>query len=109
LGPEPFITFHSKFLAYAASLQSKIHRTDEDNHTLTSMNLLTSTIASGYSCTLAKLEQLISHGDITSDLVYAILIPRSLLVMRCAITGLPRIFKLTSWVRTHRPEANVPD
>ena len=67
---------------------------------LTSVNLLTSTIASDYSRTLAKLERLTSHGEITSDLFYAILIPRSLMVARCAITGLPRIFKLTSWVRT---------
>jgi hypothetical protein len=67
---------------------------------LTSVNLLTSTIASDYSHTLAKLERLTSHGEITFDLFYAILIPRSLMVARCAITGLPRIFKLTSWVRT---------
>ena len=69
---------------------------------LTSVNLLTSTIASDYSRTLAKLEWFTSHGEITSDLFYAILIPRSLMpVARCAIAGLPRIFKLTSWVRTH--------
>jgi hypothetical protein len=30
----------------------------------------------------------------------SILTPRSLTVVRCAITGLPQIFKLTSWVRT---------
>jgi hypothetical protein len=67
---------------------------------LTSVNLLTSTIASDYSRTLTKLERLTSHGEIAPDLFYAILIPRSLMVARCAITGLPRIFKLTSWVRT---------
>ena len=67
---------------------------------LTSVNLLTSTIATDYSRTLSKLERLTSHGEITFDLFYAILIPRSLMVARCAITGLPRIFKLTSWVRT---------
>jgi hypothetical protein len=67
---------------------------------LTSVNLLTSTIASDYSRTLTKLERLASHGEIAPDLFYAILIPRSLMVARCAITGLPRIFKLTSWVRT---------
>jgi len=100
LDPELFITFYSEFLAYAASLQSKKRRTDQDDHMLTSVNLLTSTIATDYSRTLSKLERLTSHGEITFDLFYAILIPRSLMVARCAITGLPRIFKLTSWVRT---------
>jgi hypothetical protein len=66
---------------------------------LTSVNLLTSTIASDYSRTLAKLERLTSHREITSDLFYAILIPLSLMVARCAITGLPRIFKLTSLIK----------
>lgn len=67
---------------------------------LTSVNLLTSTIASDYSRTLAKFERLTSHGEITFDLFYAILIPRSHMVEHCVITGLPRIFNLTPWVLT---------
>jgi hypothetical protein len=48
---------------------------------------------------LATINKLISHSEITFDLIYAILIPNSIVVTRCAITGLPRLFKLTSWQR----------
>ena len=63
------------------------------------MNLLTSTIANDYRVTLATINRLISHSEITFDLIYAILIPRSIMVTRCAITGLPRLFELASWQR----------
>ena len=66
-------------------------------HTLNSVNLLTSTIANDYRVTLATINSLISHSEITFDLIYAILIPRSIMVARCAITGLPCLFRLTYW------------
>ena len=74
-------------------------RRPEDTHIINSVNLLTSTIASDYRVTLATINRLISHSEITFDLLYAILIPRSVMVARCAITGLPRLFELTSWQR----------
>ena len=43
---------------------------------------------------------LTSHGETSSNLFYAILILRSIIVARCAITGLKRLFKATSWIRT---------
>lgn len=63
------------------------------------MNLLTSTIASDYRHTLAKIERLTSHGEITFDLLYAILLPGQLMVAKCAITNLPRLFELVSWTK----------
>ena len=66
---------------------------------INSVNLLTSTIANDYRVTLATINRLISHSEITFDLIYAILIPRSIMVARCAITGLPRLFELISWQR----------
>ncbi|KDR70007.1 hypothetical protein GALMADRAFT_145052 [Galerina marginata CBS 339.88] len=100
LDPEIFVTFYPDFVQYAANLQAKKKRTEEESNTLASVNLLTSTIASDYSVTLATIDRLTTHGEITFDLLYAILVPRSLIVTRCAITGLPRLFKLVSWVRT---------
>jgi len=100
LDPEIFITFHSRFKEYAATLEAKKNRSEEDNHILSSVNLLNSTIASDYRVTLTKINRLTSHGEITFDTLYAILVPKSLMVTRCAITGLPRLFELVSWVRT---------
>ncbi|KDR69962.1 hypothetical protein GALMADRAFT_255287 [Galerina marginata CBS 339.88] len=100
LDPEIFITFYPNFLEYSANLEAKKRRTEEENNMLLSVNLLTSTIASDYRVTLATIDRLTSHGEITFDLLYSILVPRSLMVTRCAITGLPRLFELTSWIRT---------
>ncbi|KAF8882735.1 P-loop containing nucleoside triphosphate hydrolase protein [Gymnopilus junonius] len=100
LDPEIFITFYSEFLKYAADLEAKKGRTEQEKNMLISVNLLNSTIASDYRLTLATIERLTAHGEITFDLLYAILVPRSLMVTKCAITGLPRLFELTSWIRT---------
>ncbi|KAF8148667.1 P-loop containing nucleoside triphosphate hydrolase protein [Crassisporium funariophilum] len=100
LDPEIFITFHPRFLEYGAALQAKKSRSEEDTHMINSVNLLTSTIASDYRVTLATIQRLTSHSEITFELLFAILVPRSLMVARCAITGLPRLFKMTSWNRT---------
>ena len=61
---------------------------------LFSVNLLTSTIALDYKAVLTEIEQLTSNGEISFDLLYAILIPLCLMVTRCYITGLPRLFQL---------------
>ncbi|KAF8797499.1 P-loop containing nucleoside triphosphate hydrolase protein [Phlegmacium glaucopus] len=100
LDPEVFITFHHLFLEYAENLQAQKRRSEEDTHILNSVNLLTSTIASDYCVTLATINRLVSHSEITFDLIHAILIPRSIMVARCVITGLPRLFRLTDWKRT---------
>jgi len=99
LDPEIFITFHPSFLSYAADLQAKKKLTDQETHLLSSVNLLTSTIASDYRLTLAKIKRLTSHGEITFDLLYSIFVPGEIMVATCSITGLPRLFHLTSWHR----------
>lgn len=99
LSPEIFITFHPHFIEYAETLKAQKKNRPEDIHIINSVNLLTSTIESNYPVTLATINRLISHCEITFDLIYAILIPRSIMVAHCAITGLPRLFELTSWQR----------
>jgi hypothetical protein len=63
------------------------------------VNLLNNTLASDYRLTLAKIKRLTSHGEITFDLLYSILVPGEIMVATCSITGLPRLFHLTSWTR----------
>ncbi|PPR04913.1 hypothetical protein CVT24_007157 [Panaeolus cyanescens] len=100
LDPELFITFHDNFLAYVKDLQTKKRRSEQDTHLINSVELLNKTIAADFKNTLASLKRLTSHGEITFDLLYAILVPRSIFVAKCKITGLPRLFMLTSWIRT---------
>lgn len=99
MDPDIFIAFYPSFLQYAADLTAKKSRTGEETHTLASVNLLLSTIASDFRVTLSKIDRLIGHGEINFDLVFAILVPRTVMVGRCAITGLPRLFELASWTR----------
>lgn len=99
MDPEIFIAYYPSFLQYAADLKAKTSRTTEENHVLASVNVLTSTIASDFRIILNKIDHLTSHGEITFDLLSAILVPRSVMVGRCSITGLPRLFQLASWTR----------
>jgi hypothetical protein len=64
------------------------------------VNTLLSFLATDYRSTLATIERLTSHGEITFDLLYSILVPRSIVVARCAVTGLERLFKLVFFTRT---------
>ncbi|KAG6835827.1 hypothetical protein H0H93_014300 [Arthromyces matolae] len=100
LDPEMFITFFDKFIEYRDGLASKKPKTERDNHILSSINLLLSTISTDYRTTLASINRLTAHNEITFDVLYAILVPRTLFVATCAITGNPRLFKLASATRT---------
>lgn len=70
-----------------------------ETYTHSSVDLLISSLSTDYRSTLANVSKLTSHGEITFDLLYAILVPRSIIVTTCAVTGLPRLFKLISSTR----------
>jgi hypothetical protein len=91
-----FLTFYDEFVAYRDELKTKKPRTEYDNHVLSSVNILLSWLESDYSNTLARIKHLKAHGEMTFDLVYSILVPRSLIVTECAVTAQPRVFRLLS-------------
>ncbi|KAG7443460.1 P-loop containing nucleoside triphosphate hydrolase protein [Guyanagaster necrorhizus] len=96
LDPEVFLTFLDEFKEYRDHLASKKAPTQLDTYVLSSIDLLLSSISSDYKNTIRTINKLKSHGEMTWDLLYSILVPRSILVTRCAITGAPRLFKLES-------------
>lgn len=100
LDPEIFLTFLQEFYDYRDALAAKKARSESDAHLISSVDLLLSTLAADYRTTIATIKQLTSHSEISFGLLYAIFVPRSLIVARCGITGLPRIFKLVSFTRT---------
>lgn len=53
-----------------------------------------------YKSTLASIANLTAHGEITFDLLYAILVPRTILVATCPTTGEPRGLRLLSATKT---------
>jgi len=95
-----FLTFIPEFEKYKPAILAKKQKLLADTHLSSTVNLLLSSLASDYRATLAKIQKLTSHSEITFDLLFAILVPRTLFVTTCAITGLPRLFKLISVQRT---------
>jgi Domain of unknown function (DUF7025) len=95
-----FLTFLQRFIDYRDALVSKKGKSEQETHVLSCVNILLSTLSTDYRGTIASINKLTSHNEITFDLLYALLVPRSIFVARCAITGLPRLFKLESFTRT---------
>ncbi|KAF9012833.1 hypothetical protein BDZ89DRAFT_476607, partial [Hymenopellis radicata] len=101
LEPETFLTFLDEFAEYRDGLAAKKQVKDSlDAYVHSSVSLLLNTLNTDYANTIRTINRLKSHGEITYDLLYAILVPRSLIVTHCAITGAPRLFKLESVAQT---------
>ncbi|KAJ3517036.1 hypothetical protein NLJ89_g764 [Agrocybe chaxingu] len=99
LDPDIFITFYNEFLEYGKALEDKEKRSQQDEYMLSSVNLLTKSLATDFRATLSQIEHLTKFGEMTFPLLFAILVPRCLMVARCSITDLPRVFQLISWNR----------
>ncbi|KAJ6566537.1 P-loop containing nucleoside triphosphate hydrolase protein [Mycena capillaripes] len=100
LEPEIFLTWLHSFISYRDALVANKRRSVQETHVLSSVNLLLSFLSADYRSTIASIERLTAHGEITFDLLYAILVPRTLVVARCAVTGLERLFQLQYFTRT---------
>ncbi|KAJ6534955.1 P-loop containing nucleoside triphosphate hydrolase protein [Mycena capillaripes] len=100
LEPEMFLTWFPRFTDYRDALAGRKQKSEEDANILASVNILLSFVATDYRSTIATIERLTAHGEITFDLLYSVFVPRTLVVARCAITGLERLFELQSFTRT---------
>ncbi|KAJ6587644.1 P-loop containing nucleoside triphosphate hydrolase protein [Mycena vulgaris] len=100
LEPEMFLTWLPNFVAYRDALAALKPRSEQEDNILSSVNVLISFLSTDYRSTIAKIERLTSHGEITFELLYAILVPRTLMVAHCAVTGLERLFQLQHATRT---------
>jgi hypothetical protein len=68
-----------------------------------SVGVLIEYLRKDYRQTIASIENLTSHGEITFDLLYAIMVPRSTLVTHCPITGELRALQLVSATKIPTP------
>jgi hypothetical protein len=100
LDPEILLGFVPKLHEYTKELEHKKPRSDEDTYIFKSVNLLLDTLHTDYAETLSTIQHMVSHGEITFDLLYAIFVPQTILLAECNITGEPRTFKLLSHTRT---------
>ncbi len=60
------------------------------------MEVLVEYLRKDYKSTIAQIENLTSHGEITFDLLHTVMVPRSTLATVCPITGEPRALHLVS-------------
>ncbi|THU96035.1 P-loop containing nucleoside triphosphate hydrolase protein [Dendrothele bispora CBS 962.96] len=97
LHPEILLTFLDEFIEYRDGLAEKKDKSDLDKYVLSSLNVLLDSIHKDYENTITFIKRLRAHREITYDELYAIFVPRTILVARCAVTHLPRLFKLVSW------------
>ncbi|KAJ7783967.1 hypothetical protein DFH07DRAFT_210314 [Mycena maculata] len=98
--PEIFLTWLRNFTEYRDALATQKHRTEQETNVLASVNLLLSFLHQDYRTTIGTIERLTAHGEITFDLLYAIYVPRTLIVARCAVTGQERLFELQYFMRS---------
>ncbi|KAJ4467256.1 P-loop containing nucleoside triphosphate hydrolase protein [Lentinula aciculospora] len=96
IDPEILLIFLDDFIAYRDELASRPKKSDIDTYVLQSVDVLLKCLRTDYANTIATIQKLKAHGEITNKLLYSILVPRSIFVARCAITGQYRLFKLIS-------------
>ena len=63
---------------------------------LATVNVLIDYVRNDYRATIASIDNLTSHGEISFDLLYSIMLPRTILVTTCPLTGELQALKLIS-------------
>jgi hypothetical protein len=94
LGPQLLIACLPLFEEYHANLKRKTNRSQEETSVMASVAVLMEYLHRDYRSTIASIVRLTSHHEITFDLLYAILVPRSILVTTCRVTGEPLALQL---------------
>ncbi|KAJ7362562.1 P-loop containing nucleoside triphosphate hydrolase protein [Mycena albidolilacea] len=92
--PEIFLACLPNLIAYRDALTCRKRSSELESRLLSSVDLLISFVLAQFGSTIANIERLTSQGMITFDLLYTTFLPRTLVVARCAITGLERIYLL---------------
>ena len=88
------LTFLPDFERYASTLQNKASKSEEETLTSKHLDFFLKYIRDEHRSTLSTLQALLAHGEITFDLLWAILVPRSIILTKCKITGEPRALRI---------------
>ena len=80
------LAFLPEFQAYRDGLKAKAEATEDEMHVAMTVDVLISYLRQEYRTTVATIENLTSHGEVTFDLLYAILVPRAIMVTTNPVT-----------------------
>ncbi|OSC99323.1 P-loop containing nucleoside triphosphate hydrolase protein [Trametes coccinea BRFM310] len=86
LDPNLLLAFFPQFEEYEKQLRAAA-RSQQDTNILMTFGVFLDYLRKDYRATLAKIANLTAHGEITFDLLYAILVPRTILITECPATG----------------------
>lgn len=99
LAPELILGFIPEFETYQAELVAKKTPTQEETNVSASLAVLLEYVHRDYKSTISKVRNLKKHKEITHELLYSIMVPRSILITKCPITGEPRALQLVGMNR----------
>lgn len=89
----------------SAALPPTADPASPESLTLAHLAHLTSFVASEHAATIDEVNALLAHDEITFALLWAILLPRTVLYTRCAVTGAPRAVRLVHAEQCSRGQA----
>lgn len=96
LNPKLILAFLPQFQAYMDKLKAKANASEEDLNVIATVEVLFDYFRKDYLATLSSIENLTAHGEITFDLLYAILVPRTIMVMTNPVTREPQALQLAT-------------
>ncbi|KAI0816925.1 P-loop containing nucleoside triphosphate hydrolase protein [Trametes gibbosa] len=102
LSPEMLLTFLPRLERYERKLRDN-SASEDDTSTTTAIHTLAKYLRKEYANTLAQISNLTEHGEITFALLYAILIPSTVIITRCSTTGETRALELLSAAKEYSP------
>lgn len=98
--PELFLGFLPAFEEYRDKLiASKKTASDEDKHVLASVRILIDYLHKDWKRTIATIRNLTSHGEINYELLYAVFVPRTIVITRCPSTNELRALEVVTAVQ----------
>ncbi|KAH9914120.1 P-loop containing nucleoside triphosphate hydrolase protein, partial [Fomitopsis serialis] len=90
------IRFFPQLTEYHQTLQGRVNRTSDEEDVLASLDALLNYLREDHGVTISQIADLLAQKEITSDLLYAILIPETLFTCRDDTTGEPLALQLKS-------------
>lgn len=101
------MAFLPGFQTYRDDIKTRERASEEDEHVLSTVDILIDYLRKDYRTTVAAFENLTSHGEITFDLLFALMVPRSIMVTTCPVTGEPQALQLTSATKIRTPSGFI--
>lgn len=90
------MAFLPRFQQYRDELKAKTNATEEDVNIVATVDVVIDYFRKDYRATLNAIQNMTSHSEITFDLLYAIMVPRSIMITTNPVTKEHQALKLAS-------------